>query len=217
MTDTLDHPHAQRRKFRELLARPQLTVMPGGFSPLYARMAEEIGFETFFVAGSQTAAFLYGVPDNGIIGLREIAEHVRHVAARAGIPILVDCDTGYGNAVNVTFAVEEIIRTGAAAMSLEDQEAPKKSAHAGRTPLHPARRSARQDQSRDRGARRHGSDLLDLRTRRRARRRKRHDRGCDRRGVAYAKEGRADLIWLNSVETLDDCAAPAKRSPRRSW
>lgn len=119
--------HAKREQFRRILERPALTIMPGGFSPLYARMAESIGFECFFVAGSQTSAFLYGVPDAGVIGLRDIADHVRHVAARTGIPIFVDCDTGFGNAVNVTYTVAEIVRTGAAGLQIEDQEAPKKS------------------------------------------------------------------------------------------
>jgi 2-methylisocitrate lyase-like PEP mutase family enzyme len=213
MNDTLDHAHAQRRKFRDLLARPQLTVMPGGFSPLYARMAEEIGFDAFFVAGSQTAAFLYGVPDNGIIGLREIADHVRQVAARAGIPILVDCDTGYGNAVNVTFAVEEIIRTGAAAMSLEDQEAPKKSATlAGRRciPLDEALGKIKAATA--------ARDALDPSFSICARVDVLGAEGgtiedAVKRGVAYASEGRADLIWLNSVETIEDCARACKAIP----
>jgi 2-methylisocitrate lyase-like PEP mutase family enzyme len=204
MPDSLDHAGTQRRKFRELLARPKLTVMPGGFSPLYARMAEEIGFDAFFIAGSQTAAFLYGVPDNGIIGLREIADHVRQVAARAGIPILVDCDTGYGNAVNVTYAVEEIIRTGAAALQIEDQEAPKKSGTvAGRRciPLAEAVGKIRAATA--------ARDAMDASFVICAR--------CDvlgaeggtfedavKRSVAYATEGRADLIWLNSVQSIDD-------------
>lgn len=213
MNDTLDQARVQRRKFRELLARPQLTVMPGGFSPLYARMAEEIGFETFFVAGSQTAAFLYGVPDNGIIGLREIAEHVRHVAARAGIPILVDCDTGYGNAVNVTYAVEEIIRTGAAAMSLEDQEAPKKSATlAGRRciPLDEALGKIKAATA--------ARDALDPSFSICARVDVLGAEGgtfedAVKRSVAYATEGRADLIWLNSIESLDECARACKAIP----
>src|SRR5579875_487658 len=110
LTEFVDEARAKRLKFREILGRSKVTVMPGGFSPLYARMAEMIGFETFFVAGSKTAAFLYGLPDNGIIGLREIADHVRHVAARTTLPIFVDCDTGFGNAVNVTYTVEEIMR-----------------------------------------------------------------------------------------------------------
>src|SRR3954467_4578012 len=103
-------PTDKRRALRVILQRKQLTVMPGGFSPLYARLAQQAGFETFFLAGSQLSAFLYGVPDNGIIGLRDLADHARHMAARADIPILIDADTGFGNAVNVYYAVQELIR-----------------------------------------------------------------------------------------------------------
>ena len=73
-------------QLRALLQRPELLVMPGGFSPLLARMCEEVGFQAFFLAGSQTSAFLYGVPDTGIIGLRDMADHARHVTARCSIP-----------------------------------------------------------------------------------------------------------------------------------
>lgn len=115
-------------RFRERLARPELIVMPGGFSPVLARMAEVIGFEAYFIAGSQTSAFLYGVPDVGLLGLRDMVDHARHVAARTSIPIMADADTGYGNAINVHFATQEFVRAGVAAINLEDQEAPKKSA-----------------------------------------------------------------------------------------
>src|SRR5262249_22091030 len=125
MTPTPDSP---RRRFRELLARPGLSIMPGGFSPLYARTADAAGFESVFVAGSQTAAFLFGVPDMGLVGLRDMVDHTRHGQARVSIPILVDADTGYGNATNVFFAVQEFVRAGVAGLQIEDQEAPKKSA-----------------------------------------------------------------------------------------
>jgi 2-methylisocitrate lyase-like PEP mutase family enzyme len=120
-------PLAKRQAFRAILNRSTTTLMPGGFSPIYALMAERIGFECFFVAGSQVATFLLGVPDAGILGLRDMVDHVRHVAARCSIPILADCDTGFGNAVNVAYTVEEVIRSGAAGLQIEDQEAPKKS------------------------------------------------------------------------------------------
>jgi 2-methylisocitrate lyase-like PEP mutase family enzyme len=208
-----DHVQEQRRRFRALLARPKLTVMVGGFSPLYARMAEEIGFEAFFVAGSQTSAFLYGVPDTGIIGLREMADHARQVAAHARIPILVDCDTGFGNAVNVAFTVEEIIRTGAAALQIEDQEAPKKSGtSAGRRilPLDEAvGKIAAATAARD-----ELDPLFSICAR------------CDvlgaeggtpddavRRSIAYAQDGRADLVWLNAVPSLDFVARACRAIP----
>ena len=69
-------------RFKARINRPEMFVMPGGFSPMLARMAEVVGFEAYFIAGSQTSAFLYGVPDVGIIGLRDMVDHARHVAAR---------------------------------------------------------------------------------------------------------------------------------------
>ena len=93
MTDTPMLPaHRKRLRFRELLARPGLTVMPGGFSPMYAKAAQMAGFDTFFVAGSQMSAFLLGVPDTGVIGLRDMADHARHVASRADIPIMLESE-----------------------------------------------------------------------------------------------------------------------------
>ena len=202
-TGTDDAARRKRRKFRELLRREKLTVMPGGFSPLFARMAEAIGFESFFVAGSQVSAFLYGVPDNGIIGLRDIVDHARHVAAQTEIPILLDTDTGFGNAVNVYFTVEECIRAGVAAIHIEDQEAPKKSGTvAGRRciPIDEAVGKFRAAAA--------ARDALDPDFVICAR--------CDALGAegltfedalercrAYATDGRADLIWLNSVETRE--------------
>ena len=128
MTDFVDAAHAKRLKFRALLARKEMTVMPGGFSPLLAAMAERAGFEAYFVAGSQMSSWLYAVPDTGVLSLRDIVDHARHVAARTSIPILLDADTGFGNAANVWFSVEEIVRSGVAGLQIEDQEAPKKSA-----------------------------------------------------------------------------------------
>jgi 2-methylisocitrate lyase-like PEP mutase family enzyme len=124
---TMKHRNASAKRlaFREILARPTVTAMPGGFSPVYARMCEEIGFECFFASGSQMAAYLLGVPDEGIIGLRDVADHVRHIAAHSSIPVLADADTGFGNALNVRHTVREIVASGAAGLQIEDQEWPK--------------------------------------------------------------------------------------------
>jgi 2-methylisocitrate lyase-like PEP mutase family enzyme len=197
---TEDHARRQRRKLRELLGRKRLTVMPGGFSPLYARLAQEAGFECFFLAGSQLSAYLYGLPDNGLIGLRDLVDHARHMAARCDIPIFIDADTGFGNAVNVHFAVQECVRAGVAGLQIEDQEAPKKSGTlAGRRciPLDEAIGKYRAAVA--------ARDAIDPEFVICAR--------CDvlgaeggsfaealRRCVAYAREGGVDLIWLNSVQ-----------------
>jgi len=200
-------------QLRALLQRPELLVMPGGFSPLLARMCEEVGFQAIFLAGSQTSAFLYGVPDTGIIGLRDMVDHARHVAARCSIPILVDSDTGYGNAVNVHFAVEEFIRTGAAGMHIEDQEFPKKSGlHAGRRciPVEEALGKYRAAVA--------ARDALDPDFVICAR--------CDLigaeggtfedaidRATTYVKEAGVDLIWMNSMHSREEIAEVCARIP----
>lgn len=193
----------KRSKFRELLRRNSLTVMPGGFSPLYARLAEQAGFESFFLAGSQLSAFLYGVPDNGIIGLRELVDHARHMAARTDIPIFIDADTGFGNAVNVHFTVQECIRSGVAALQIEDQEAPKKSGTAAGRRCIPLAEAVGKIQAAIAARNELDPDFAIC-----AR--------CDAIGaqggsfedalgrcVAYVRDGGADFVWLNSVETRD--------------
>lgn len=203
----------KRRAFRELLRGPGLTMMPGGFGPVYARAAELAGFSCFFVAGSQMSAFLLGTPDTGVIGLRDVADHARHVASRTEIPILLDADTGFGNAVNVHFTVQEIVRAGVAGLSLEDQEAPKKSGtSAGRRciPVAEAVGKIRAAVA--------ARDALDPDFVVCAR--------CDAIGaegetfesalarcVAYAGEGGADLVWLNSPQSLEQIERAAREVP----
>lgn len=125
--ERLNEATRKRKRFRELLGRNEILVMPGGFSPLLAKIAQQAGFEAYFLAGSQLSAFMYAYPDTGVIGLRDFIDHARHIAAQTDIPLLVDFDTGFGNAVTAWYAVQECIRAGAAALQIEDQEAPKKS------------------------------------------------------------------------------------------
>jgi 2,3-dimethylmalate lyase len=207
----LNTAQTKRQKFRDLLNRKKLTIMPGGFSPLYARMAQEIGFESFFLAGSQLSAFLYGVPDNGVIGLRDLVDHARHMANRTDIPIFVDADTGFGNAVNVHYAVQEVIWSGAAGMQIEDQEAPKKSGTvAGRRCI-----SMEENVGKIRAAVAARNEIdpsfvICARTDILGAEGGTFDEAV-KRCIAYVKEGGADFIWLNSVQSRDDlkraCAA----------
>ena len=101
--------------------------MSGGFSPLHARMSEVLGYKAFFMSGSQVAAYVYGYPDVGLIGLSEMTEAVQRITNVTDIPVFADADTGYGNAVNAFYTVQAYIRAGAAGLHIEDQEAPKKS------------------------------------------------------------------------------------------
>ncbi len=106
-------------RFRELLKRPELLVMPGGFSPFHARMAEVLGYEGLFMSGSQVAAYIYGLPDIGLIGFREMVEAARRIASGCAIPIFADADTGYGNAVNVHHTAREFIRATLPLLDIE--------------------------------------------------------------------------------------------------
>src|SRR5579862_1471807 len=201
---TIEDPTAKRRRLRELLERPSLLVMPGGFSPVYANAAELAGFESFFIAGSQMSGFLAGVPDTGIIGLRDVVDHARHVASNSAIPILLDADTGFGNAVNVYYAVKEIVRTGVAALQIEDQEAPKKSGTGGGRRCIPIEEAVGKIQAAV--AARDEIDpafVICARV---------DELGAEggtfestlERCVAYVRDGGADLVWLNSVQTREE-------------
>jgi 2-methylisocitrate lyase-like PEP mutase family enzyme len=207
----IDEARRKRLRFRELLAGDRLVVMPGGFSPVYARMAEEIGFDCFFLAGSQMSGFLLGVPDSGVLGLRDIVDHARHAAAHTRIPLLLDADTGFGNAVNVHYAVQEIVRSGVAALNIEDQEAPKKSPTGG------GRRCIPLDEAEGKiRAAVKARDAVDPSFVIVAR--------CDSIGVepdlnqtiarcqAYAGAG-ADLVWLNATETREQLRQVCRATP----
>src|ERR1051325_9313411 len=115
------------KRLHDLLKRRELLVMSGGFSPLHARMSEVLGYDAFFMSGSQVAAFIYGYPDVGLLGLAEMTDCVRRITNVSEIAVFADADTGYGNAVNVYYTVQAYIRAGAAGLHIEDQEAPKKS------------------------------------------------------------------------------------------
>jgi len=103
-------------RLRELLNRRELLVMSGGFSPLHARMSEMLGYEAFFMSGSQVAAFVYGYPDVGLLGLHEMVESVRRITNVTDISVFADADTGYSNAVNVYYTVQAYIGAGAAGL-----------------------------------------------------------------------------------------------------
>jgi 2-methylisocitrate lyase-like PEP mutase family enzyme len=208
-----DHMSLQRGRFQELLRRDGLVVMPGGCTPLFARMAQEAGFECFFLAGSQTSAFVYGVPDVGVMGLRDMADHARSVAAHCDIPVLVDGDTGYGGAVNVHYAVQEFVRSGAAALQIEDQEAPKKSGTSAGRRLIPVDEAV--------GKYRAAVDARDSLDPSFAICARTDAIGAEgggfeeavERAAAYVREGGVDFVWLNSAQSREELREACARIP----
>lgn len=105
-----------------------ILVVPGVYDGLSARIAAAAGFEAVYCSGGAVARSS-GVPDLGLLTMTEVLSRLREVIDATDLPVIADADTGYGNAVNVTRAVREFERLGAAAIHLEDQVAPKKCGH----------------------------------------------------------------------------------------
>ena len=112
-----------------LLARDGSLVFPGVYDTLSARMAERVGFELAFVSGYAVSATAIGEPDIGLLTGSEVIDAARRICRSVSIPIIVDADTGYGNALNVARTVRELIHAGAAGCFLEDQQWPKRCGH----------------------------------------------------------------------------------------
>jgi len=124
--DLPDAPAGQR--FRALMERPQILRMPGAHLGIAALLAKKAGFEALYMSGAAMTATM-GIPDLGMITVDDVAWHIRQVARAAGLPVLVDGDTGYGEALNVMHMVRSFEEAGAGAVHLEDQLLPKKCGH----------------------------------------------------------------------------------------
>jgi methylisocitrate lyase len=118
---------------RAAVATSALQV-PGAPNALVGRLIEEMGFLATYVSGATVSAGVLAMPDTGLLTLTELVEQVRFLTARVSIPVLVDADTGFGDAAGVERTVAELERAGAAGIQLEDQAFPKRCGHlAGKT------------------------------------------------------------------------------------
>lgn len=106
---------------RAIMARPTCTIAVSAHDPLLARLVEQAGFEAIGLSGNAVAAAYLGLPDMGFLNLTDMADVARRIAGAVRIPVLVDADTGYGNAMAVQRTVRELERAGAAGMIIEDQ------------------------------------------------------------------------------------------------
>ena len=118
-----------RRRLHELVERKQGLVVPGAYDCVSARLVERAGFPAVYMTGYGTSASRLGLPDLGFAGLAEMADHARNMASAVSIPLIVDADTGYGNALNVRRTVRMYETAGVAALHLEDQMLPKRCGH----------------------------------------------------------------------------------------
>jgi len=119
---------ARRARLRERLASGALLRFPGAFSPLVARVIEDVGFDGVYVSGAALAADL-ALPDIGLTTLTEVAARGGQIAASTRLPVLIDADTGFGEPLNVARTVTALERAGLAGCHIEDQVNPKRCGH----------------------------------------------------------------------------------------
>jgi 2-methylisocitrate lyase-like PEP mutase family enzyme len=114
---------------RARLARPPILIAPGVYDPLTALLAEKAGFEALYVSGAAIAYARLGRPDIGLVSMTEVVDTLALIRDRVRAHLVVDADTGYGNALNVQRTVRLMERAGANAIQLEDQDFPKRCGH----------------------------------------------------------------------------------------
>ncbi len=114
---------------RERLKEKRIVLAPGVYDALTALLAERAGFEALYLSGASISYTRLGRPDIGLASVSEVADTLANICARVSMPVIVDADTGYGNALNVVRTVKAFERAGAAAIQLEDQAAPKRCGH----------------------------------------------------------------------------------------
>jgi methylisocitrate lyase len=127
VADTLPEEPAALR-FRKLVERPGILQLPGAYNGLSALQARAAGFEALYLSGAAMSASM-GLPDLGVITVDEVCFFVRQMARAAQLPMLVDGDTGFGEALNVMHMVRAFEEAGAGAVQIEDQLLPKKCGH----------------------------------------------------------------------------------------
>jgi 2-methylisocitrate lyase-like PEP mutase family enzyme len=193
-------------RFRALLARKKITLLPGVGDPFTARLVAVEGYEALMSSGNASAAMHLGLPDVGLMTLAENAENAGRIAAASGLPVFADADTGYGPAINVRRTIMEFERAGVAAVMLEDQVTPKRCGMmAGKQVISTSEMEMKIKSALD--ARRDDDLVIVARTDARA------VEGLDaaiRRAEAYQRAG-ADAIFVEGPKTEEEAAEIARR------
>ncbi|AFS82048.1 methylisocitrate lyase [Candidatus Nitrosopumilus sediminis] len=117
------------KKLKSMLKSKKPLVIPGVYDALGAKIAQKVGFDAMFQTGYGTSATLFGMPDYGFIGAAETVDNARRICRSVSVPVIVDSDTGYGNALSVWKLVKELESAGASGIFLEDQKWPKRCGH----------------------------------------------------------------------------------------
>jgi 2-methylisocitrate lyase-like PEP mutase family enzyme len=191
---------------RALLAGPDIVVAPGIYDGLSALLVGEAGFKAAYLSGAAICYTRFGLPDIGLISMSEVADTLSAVRERATLPVIVDIDTGFGNALNVQRTVREFERRGASALQVEDQVTPKRCGHlADKTLVSAAEMAGKIKAALD--ARRSAETLIIARTD--AVGVEGFERALDRAAL-YAEAG-ADLLFVEAPGSREQLAAVAGR------
>ncbi len=122
-------PKTTRQTFRAMLKPGAALILPGVANALAARVVADCGFGATYVTGAGIANSFLGIPDNGLVTLTELTDHVVAIRAVFAGPLMVDADTGFGNALNMRRTIQVLERAGADAIQIEDQVFPKRCGH----------------------------------------------------------------------------------------
>jgi len=117
------------KNLRSIIKSKKPIVIPGVYDAISAKIAEKVGFDAMFQTGYGTSATLFGMPDYGFIGATETVDNARRICRAVTVPVIIDSDTGYGNALSVWKLVKELESAGASGIFLEDQRWPKRCGH----------------------------------------------------------------------------------------
>lgn len=196
------------QQIRDFLKTKGILVMPGVYDALSAKIAARAGFEVIFITGYSLSATLLGEPDFGLLTQTEMLAAAGRICSVVETPVIVDADTGYGNAINVIRTVKELIRVGAAGMFLEDQVWPKRCGHMKGKQVIPleeqikklrAALSARSQNDLYIVARTDARQALGLKE-------------AISRGIAFKQAG-ADAIFIEAPESKEEMREIARRVP----
>lgn len=193
---------------RILLKDKGQIIMPGVYDALSAKIANRAGFEVLFITGYSLSATLLGEPDFGLLTQTEVVNAAQRICAVVDVPVIVDADTGYGNAINVIRTVQDLIRAGAAGIFLEDQVWPKRCGHMKGKQVVPL--DEQLNKLRAAIEAKQQNDLFIV-----ARTDSRQALGLQeaiKRGIAF-KEAGADAVFVEAPESKDEMKEIARQVP----
>lgn len=196
------------KTLRQRLGEPAILVVPGAGAPLDLRLIEQTGFEAAYISGYATAAARHGLPDVGLIAYGELEEMVRAARRVTDLPLIVDCDTGYGDVANVRHTVRGLERLGVAAVQIEDQVWPKRCGHMDGKVVEPAEVAERKIRAAV-ASRRDPDTVVVARTDARGP----HDMEEALRRCRLFKDAGADVLFVDGPESREELEIVASELP----